>query len=113
MSWLVVGDTEHEGPHAVSHDPINPGRTGSTKFVQRTTYLPRPLRQIAMTNTHSTESPSAPVLGAYPTFELEYYLDDNELPKKVIICGTESTGQIATEWLAMDLNHAIPIEETL
>lgn len=51
------------------------------------------------------------VLADYPSFELEYYLDDNDAPSTIIVCSTESAGSIATEWITIDIAHAVPVED--
>lgn len=47
----------------------------------------------------------------YPTFDLEYYIDQEASPVEVTVCSTETVGTIATEWITVDLEHAIPVED--
>lgn len=61
----------------------------------------------------STDSPGVDhrsVLEDYPVYNTEYYLDDTETPSLVTICSSESTDQLATEWISIEAIHAVPME---
>jgi len=46
----------------------------------------------------------------YPSFDLEYYLDIDESPSRLTICSADSSGSLATEWITIELKHAVPID---
>lgn len=63
-----------------------------------------------MKQPDSTGNDVQPAFDQYPEYELEYYLDREESPPTIILCSTESAGQIATEWISCRANYAVSVD---
>ncbi|MFC6724566.1 hypothetical protein ACFQE1_09305 [Halobium palmae] len=48
---------------------------------------------------------------AFPSFELEYAFDDASEPTEVTLFSTSGEDDPVTNWLTVDVDHAVPLEE--
>lgn len=63
-----------------------------------------------MTRANVTAVYRTTPLDDYPEYDADYYYDDNESPTTVTICTSESSGELATEWISCDISHIVPME---
>lgn len=45
-----------------------------------------------------------------PRYELEFLFDQEETPNEVTVF-VDDVGELATSWLTIDVEHAVPLEE--
>jgi hypothetical protein len=48
----------------------------------------------------------------FPTFELEWAVDDADDPGEVTVFSDCEKDALAVTWLTMDADHAVPLDET-
>lgn len=63
-------------------------------------------------STAESAEVEAVVLSERPHFELEFLYDDPSAPTEVTIFEPETLQRGATEWLTIDHEHAVPLQET-
>ena len=68
-----------------------------------------------MANVSANERPEPAAedggaLRRLPTYELEFLFDEDESPNEVTIF-VDDVGELATSWLTIDVEHAVPLEE--
>lgn len=64
-----------------------------------------------MTHSEPARPDGNTVFSDPPSFELEYFLDDDEAPTTMTVCSAENPGSIATEWITIDIRQAVPLEQ--
>lgn len=45
-----------------------------------------------------------------PVFELDYLFDDRDRPTEVTVFPAEDTFDISTNWITIDIDHAVPLD---
>lgn len=55
-------------------------------------------------------SDATETLGDLPEFELSYLYDDTDDPTEVTVFPGEDESELPTQWLSMDIGHAVAIE---
>ena len=50
--------------------------------------------------------------GKFPEFDLSCAIDDEEASEVTIFPGDESA-DVCTRWITVDIDHAVPLEDTL
>ena len=50
-------------------------------------------------------------LEEYPEFELSYLLDDDDDPNEVTVFPKAESEDLATEWVSIDVNAAVALED--
>lgn len=65
---------------------------------------------LTMSATQQSNSTDSVVLDQLPTFELTYLYDDDENPSEVTVF-TDGETTIATNWITVDRQHAVPLED--
>lgn len=63
-----------------------------------------------MTQVDVTAVYRGSTLHDYPEYDAEYHVDDPESPTTVTIHPASRVGDLATEWISCDIDHAIPME---
>jgi hypothetical protein len=49
-------------------------------------------------------------LRRYPQYELDCLFDEEETPSEVTVF-VDEVGELATKWLTIDIDHAVPLDE--
>jgi hypothetical protein len=66
-------------------------------------------------STRDAGSESDPVpeeYGDFPEFELACAVDD-EGSREVTVFPAEESAEVCTRWISVDIDHAVPLEDTL
>lgn len=63
-----------------------------------------------MSTTDRRPEPRAEDLAALPEFELAYRYDDDEAPTEVTVFPSRFGDDLATHWLTVDIDHAVPLD---
>lgn len=45
-----------------------------------------------------------------PVFDLDYLFDDRDHPTEVTVFPAEDTFDISTNWITIDIDHAVPLD---
>jgi hypothetical protein len=48
---------------------------------------------------------------SFPDFDLDCLLDDWESPSEVTVFSTMTDAEMRTQWITVDENHAIPLDQ--
>lgn len=64
-----------------------------------------------MSRTDPGDEPMALIRGRLPAFRLEFYYDDQEYPTEVTVCSATDRGTLATHWITIDIDHAVPLDD--
>ena len=66
------------------------------------------------TRDAGSEADSVPeAYGDFPEFELSCAVDDEAGIGEVTVFPEDESGDVCTHWISVDLEHAVPLEETL
>ena len=66
------------------------------------------------TRDAGSEADSVPeAYGSFPEFELSCGVDDEDGIGEVTIFPADETADVCTRWISIDVDHAVPLEETL
>jgi len=70
------------------------------------------VRRAMSTRDAGPEADSVPgAYGAFPEFELSCAVDDEGVGEVTVFPAAESE-EVCTRWISVDLDHAVPLEET-
>jgi hypothetical protein len=65
------------------------------------------------TRDPGSEHESVPeAYGTFPTFELSCAIDDEDA-REVTIFPSDESADVCTRWITVDLDYAVPLEDTL
>ncbi len=63
-----------------------------------------------MSATDSRDRPAEAGLAAFPEFELAYLYDDDDEPSEVTVFPARFDDDLATNWITIDVGHAVPLD---
>ena len=71
-------------------------------------------KRVMSTRDVGSEADSVPeAYGSFPEFELSCAVDDEEGIGEVTVFPADESGDVCTRWISVDVDHAVPLEETL